>query len=230
ALAPTAPEHIKAEAKIASDAAKDFPIEALGSGSDFSVFLDHLGVPALNIGFAEEGRSGGVYHSRYDTFEHHSRFVDPGFIYDALLAKTSGRLVERVADSDLPVQNAGGLANAISEYLEQVKKLADEEREQAEAQAGLLHDRAFQLAADPTKSSAVPAALDRVPHIEVASLADAVDRLKRSAKAYDDALANNGSHLSCTELERVQVLILRFHPTPPPALRLPPTPPNNNLL
>jgi len=230
ALAPTAPEHIKAEAKIAADPEKDFPIEALGSGSDFSVFLDHLGLPVLNVGFAEEGRSGGVYHSRYDTFEHHSRFVDPGFIYDSLLAKTIGRMVERVADSELPVQNAGGLANAISEYLEQVKKLAEEEREQAEVQAALLHDRAFQLAADPTKSSGVPAALDRVPHLEVASLEDAVDRLKRSAKAYDDALAKNGSHLSAAQLGRVQVLMLDIDQTLAPAVGLPGRSWNKNLV
>jgi len=230
ALAPTAPEHMKAEAKIAADPDKDFPIEALGSGSDFSVFLDHLGLPVLNVGFAEEGRSGGVYHSRYDTFEHHSRFVDPGFIYDSLLAKTIGRMVERVADSELPVQNAGGLADAISEYLEQVKKLAGEEREQAEVQAALLHDRAFQLAADPTKSSGVPAALDRVPHLEVASLEDAVDRLKRSAKAYDDALAKNGSDLLATQLGRVQVLMRDIDQTLAPAVGLPGRTWNKNLV
>jgi len=230
ALAPTASEHIRAEAKVAEDLGKDFPIEALGSGSDFSVFLDHLGVPVLNVGFAEEGHSGGVYHSRYDTFEHHSRFVDPGFIYDALLAKTIGRIVERVADSELPVQNAVGLANAISEYLEQVKKLADEERERADTQAGVLHDRAFQLAADPTKSSGVPAALDRVPHIDVASLEDAVDRLKRSAKAYDDALAKNGSHLSAAQLARVQRLMLDIDQTLAPDVGLPGRSWNKNLV
>jgi N-acetylated-alpha-linked acidic dipeptidase len=230
ALAPTAPEHIKAEAKIAADPGKDFPIEALGSGSDFSVFLDHLGIPVLNVGFAEEGRSGGVYHSRYDTFEHHSRFVDPGFIYDALLAKTIGRIVERVADSELPVQDAGGFADAISQYLEQVKKLADEEREQAEVQTRLLHDRAFQLAADPTKSSGVPAALDPVPHIEVASLENAVDHLKRSSNAYDEALAKNSSHLSPTQLARVQLLMLDIDQTLAPAVGLPGRTWNKNLV
>ena len=48
----------------------------------------------------------GVYHSRYDTFEHHSRFVDPGFVYDALLAKTVGRAVIKAADSR-PADPAG---------------------------------------------------------------------------------------------------------------------------
>ena len=103
-------------------------------------------MPVLDVGFYEEGHSGGVYHSRYDTFEHHSRFVDPGFVYDAMLAKTVGRIVLRVADSDLPVQNASAFAGAVSDYLDQVKKLADDEREEAETQAKLLHDHAFQLA------------------------------------------------------------------------------------
>ena len=195
ALEPDTKEHVKDEAKIAAEADKDFPIEALGSGSDFSSFIDHLGVPSLDLGFGEEGDTRGVYHSRYDTFEHHSRFVDPGFVYDALLAKTAGRLMLRVADVDIPVQRASGFAEAVSEYLEQVEKLVDDERDEAETQAGLLRDRAFQLAADPTKSSGLPTPLDRVPHVEFAALEDAVDRLQRSAKAYDDALAKNAADL-----------------------------------
>jgi N-acetylated-alpha-linked acidic dipeptidase len=89
-----------------------------------------------------------------------------------------------------------------------VKKLADDEREAAETQAQLLRDRAFQLAADPTKSSGLPTALDRVPHVEFAALDDAVDRLKRDAKDYDDALAKNGTGLSGTRLARLQALML----------------------
>jgi len=221
ALAPLATEHVRAEAKIAADPDKDFPIEALGSGSDFSAFLDHLGVPALDVGFGEEGHSSGVYHSRYDTFEHHSRFVDPGFVFDAMLAKTVGRIVLRVADADVPVQNASAFAGAVSDYLDQVKKLSDDEREEAETQASLLHDRAFQLAADPTKSSGLPAALDPVPHLEFAALDDAVDRLKRSAKAYDDALAKNASGLSASQIARVQALMLDIDQTLAPDVGLP---------
>ena len=78
----------------------------------------------------------GVYHSRYDTFEHHSRFVDPGFVYDALLAKTVGRLVLRAADADLPIQRADDFAGEISLYATEVKKLADDKREAAEIQSG----------------------------------------------------------------------------------------------
>jgi N-acetylated-alpha-linked acidic dipeptidase len=221
ALEPDAKQHVKDEAKIAAEPDKDFPIEALGSGSDFSSFIDHLGVPSLDIAFGEEGDSRGVYHSRYDTFEHHSRFVDPGFVYDALLAKTAGRLMLRVADADLPVQRTSDLAEAVSDYLEEVEKLADDERDQAETQAGLLTDRAFQLAADPTKSSGLPTPLDRVPHIEFASLEDAVDRLERSTKAYDDALTKNGADLPRARLEHLQLLMLTIDQTLAPEAGLP---------
>lgn len=221
ALAPTATEHVRAEAKIAADPDKDFPIEALGSGSDFSAFLDHLGVPVLDIGFGEEGHGSGVYHSRYDTFEHHSRFVDPGFVYDAMLAKTIGRIVLRVADSNVPEQQAGAFADAVSDYFDQVRKLADEERQESDNQAKMLHDRAFQLAADPTKSNGLPTPLDHVPHLEFATLEDAVDRLKSSAKAYDAALAKNASHLTESQLARLQFLMLDIDQTLAPAIGLP---------
>jgi N-acetylated-alpha-linked acidic dipeptidase len=212
-LEPDAKENVKADAKTAADPDKDFPIEALGSGSDFSGFIDHLGVPSLDVAFGEEGDTRGVYHSRYDTFEHHSRFVDPGFIYDALLARTAGRLMLRVADADLPVQRPRGLAEAVSDYLDQLEKLEDNEREQAETQAGLLRERVFQLAADPTKSSGLPTPLDRVPHLEFAALENAIDRLQHSAKAYDDALAKSGADLASARLEHLQLLMLTIDQT-----------------
>ncbi len=207
ALAPDAKERVKAEAKVAADPDKDFLIEPLGSGSDYSSFLQHLGVPTLDVGFDDEGQTRGVYHSRYDTFEHHTRFVDPGFVYDALLAKTIGRMVLRVAESSVPVQRATSFADAVATYLDEVKKLADDKREEALTQAALLRDRAFELAADPTKSSGLPTALKPVPHLEFAALEDAVDRLKHSAKAYDDALAKGASELSAAQLARLQALM-----------------------
>ena len=76
-------------------------MEDLGSGSDYTPFVQHLGVASINLGFNGEGQSGGVYHSAYDTFDHFERFGDPGFAYSVLLAKTTGRLVLRAADADL---------------------------------------------------------------------------------------------------------------------------------
>ena len=230
ALEPGAKEQIKNDAKIAAQTDKDFPIEALGSGSDFSSFIDHLGVPSLDLAFGEEGDPRGVYHSRYDTFEHHSRFVDPGFVYDALLAKTAGRLMLRAADSDAPLQRISGFAAAVSEYLTQVEKLADDERDQAETQAALLRDRAFQLVADPTKPNGVPPPQDRVPHIEFATLEDAVERLQRSAEAYDEALAKSGADLSGARLQHLQALMLTIDQTLAPDVGLPGRPWYKNLV
>jgi N-acetylated-alpha-linked acidic dipeptidase len=130
-------------------------------------------------------------------------------------------MVLRVVESSAPVQRAVGFADAVSDYLGEVKKLADDKREEAETQANLLRDRAFQLAADPTKSSGLPTTLERVPHLEFAALEAAVDRLKRSAKAYDDALAKSVPDLSGARLARVQVLMFDIDQTLAPKVGLP---------
>ncbi|HEY4941730.1 MAG TPA: transferrin receptor-like dimerization domain-containing protein [Rhizomicrobium sp.] len=196
ALAPDAKPEAKVDAKIAANPMADFPLEPLGSGSDYTAFVQHLGVPALNLGFGGEGESGGVYHSRYDTYEHHSRFVDPGFVYDALLAKTVGRLVLRVSEAETPVQQAGDFAERVSTYFSELKKLETTEREEAELQAKLLQDHAFDLAADPTKTGGVPDALDAVPALQLKPLETAIDRLKTSAAAYDAAIGKDAASLS----------------------------------
>jgi len=98
------------------------PIEALGSGSDYSSFLQHLGLAALNVGFGGEGQVGGVYHSAMTTYEYYSRFGDPGFVYAGALAKTAGRLVLRMADADVPFERYGDFADTVSRYLDEVKK------------------------------------------------------------------------------------------------------------
>ncbi|MFX7548818.1 hypothetical protein ABTJ50_20985, partial [Acinetobacter baumannii] len=79
---------------------KSLTLGALGSGSDYSSFLQHDGVPSLNLGFGGEG-SGGEYHSIYDSYDDFSKFKDPGFIYGAALSKVAGRTALRMADADI---------------------------------------------------------------------------------------------------------------------------------
>ncbi len=223
-------DRLKAVARMAADPERDAPIEALGSGSDYSAFLEHLGLPALNLEYVSEGHSNGVYHSRYDTFEHHSRFDDPGFVYDALLAKTIGRLVLRAADADLPLQRAGDFAGEMSQDLAEVKKLADDSREKAEVQAGLLRDHAYALTADPTKPSGTPTALLAVPPFDFSLLQTAVNRLTASAKAYDDAVAQRGAGLSPDRLAYLQALMLDLDQTLASDTGLPGRPWYKNLI
>ncbi|MGD2128240.1 MAG: transferrin receptor-like dimerization domain-containing protein [Lysobacterales bacterium] len=181
--------------EIAADPARDLPLHALGSGSDYSTFIEHLGLAALNIGYGGEGDSDGVYHSLYDDYAHHSRFVDPGAAYATVLAKTVGRLVLRAANADLPPQRYGDFADTVADYLYEVKSLAEDKRAAASAQAKALETGAYQLAADPTRPHGSPTALRPVPHFNLAPLENAVARLKTSAEAYDNALAERGASL-----------------------------------
>ncbi|MGD0190975.1 MAG: transferrin receptor-like dimerization domain-containing protein [Rhizomicrobium sp.] len=223
-------DHTKAEAKMAADPSRDVPIEALGSGSDYTVFLEHLGIASMDLRYSDEGHSSGVYHSRYDTFEHHSRFVDPGFVYDTLLAKTIGRAVLRVADADLPPQRAGDFASQMAQDLAELKKLAQDSREKQELQAALLRDRAYPLAADPTKPSGNPTALKEVPKFEFLPLETAVKRLTDSAKAYDAALAKYGASLPPDRLAHLQALMLDIDQTLATDTGLPGRPWYRNLI
>jgi N-acetylated-alpha-linked acidic dipeptidase len=188
-------ERAKEVGKIAGDPSKDYPLDPLGSGSDYSSFLQHLGVASLNIGYGGEGSSGGVYHSAYDTWEHHSKFVDPGFTYAGALAKTAGRLVLRLSEAELPVQRYSDFANTVSTYLDEVKKLADHKREDQVAQAKMFAANAFKLSDDPTLSRGLPTPLKVVPYFNFAPIENALARLKTSAKAYDAALAAKGAAL-----------------------------------
>jgi N-acetylated-alpha-linked acidic dipeptidase len=193
---PGAGERASAQAKLAADPAHDLPIGALGSGSDYSAFIAHLGIPSINFSFGGEGNSGGVYHSAYDTWEHHLAFDDPGLAYSAALAKVGARLVTRIADADLPVQVYGNLAETVAGYRDEIKKLTASRRDAQQVQARLLASGAYRLADDPTRTRADPTALSPVPDISFAPLDSAVTHLQKSAAAYDQALAARGPGLS----------------------------------
>jgi N-acetylated-alpha-linked acidic dipeptidase len=231
ALNPSAREEVKAEAKIAADPKKDFELGALGSGSDYSVYIEHLGLPALNIGYGGEDQGGGgVYHSRYDTYEHHARFDDPGFVYDATLSRTVGRMVLRMADAELPVVQAGDFADTIAQYLGEVKKLADTRRETAATQAKMLTDHVFALTEDPTQTNGTPTALVQVPKFDFTPMDNALKTLQASAKAYDDAFAANGSKLSPEQRTALWAAIQPLDQTLTPDVGLPGRPWFKNLI
>ena len=220
---------VRADGEIAIDPKRDFPIQALGSGSDYSAFLEHLGVASLNIGYGGESSSRGVYHSRYDTYEHFERFGDPGLVYTALLAKTVGRFVLRAADADVPVQQASNFAETVGRYFESVKTLAVNQRKEASTQAMLLRANAFELAADPTKASGAPTVLSEVPPIDLSPMDDAVRRLSASAKAYDAAYARSAD-LSPGARKRLASLMQSIDQTLAPPVGLPGRPWYKNLI
>jgi len=187
ALAPDATPQLKAMAKTAESG--ELPVGDLGSGSDYTPFLQHLGVASMNLAYGGEGQSGGVYHSAYDTFEHYVRFGDPGLVYGVALAETTGRVVLRAADADLLPFQYANLAETVGAQVDELKKLVVTEREHAVAVDRLLDQKAYALAADPTLTSGPPDFEDVAPTLDFARLDAAVARLKASARVYDLAAA-----------------------------------------
>ncbi len=162
-------------------------LDALGSGSDYTAFIDHLGIASLNLGFGGESETGGVYHSAYDSFDHYSRFGDPGMVYGVALSQTAGRIVLRMADADVLPLRVGDFSDTIAQYVDEMHKLADTMRESTEVQHRLLDEKLYTLAADPTRAFAPPERDAAVPVLNFAPLDNALLRLKKSAKACDDA-------------------------------------------
>ena len=176
----------KKEARLAASGG-DLPIGALGSGSDYTPFFQHLGLTSLNIEYSGEDDQAGVYHSNYDSFDHYIRFGDPTFAYGVAEAQTVGHIVLRMADADIVPLQFGGFADTVDRYLGELHRLADDKRRNAEELAKLLDQNSFALATDPTRAVLPPAREPEVPYLNFTPLDNVVARLRKSAKGYDDA-------------------------------------------
>ena len=204
AASPDASPMLRARAKIAASGV--VPLGDMGSGSDYTPFVQHLGITSIDIAYGGEADQGGVYHSAYDTFEHYDRFGDPGFVYGVTMAQTVGRLVLRSADADVVPLRFGNLAGTVNGEVGELKAMTTRMREQTETTNRLLDQKAFDLAADPAKASAPPPRYAAVPTLDFAPLDGAVSRLAASAKAYDEASAAAGD-LSSAKRARLNALL-----------------------
>ncbi|HZX71696.1 MAG TPA: transferrin receptor-like dimerization domain-containing protein, partial [Rhodanobacter sp.] len=186
----------KPEAKLAAKLAAsgdDLPIEALGSGSDYSAFLEHLGITTLDLGFGGEDDDNGIYHSRYDSFDHFIRFGDPTFEYGVALSKVAGHIVLRMADANLLPLRFGDFSSTLDRYVGELHKLVDSTRKSTTQQHRLLDMHAYALDADPTRPLAPPARESDVPAIDLAPLDKAAEALKQSAQAFQAAYAGRAA-------------------------------------
>lgn len=171
----------------------DLRMEALGSGSDYTSFLDHVGVASVNLGFGGEESSSGQYHSIYDDFYFYSHFLDTTFEYGRALAQTAGSMVMRMADADtLPYQFAD-FADTVHTYVGEVKKLADTMRAQAKERNTELNEGVYQALKDPKKVSVAPPAEIVPPYFNFAPLDQASDDLTAAAATYEKAFAAHGT-------------------------------------
>jgi N-acetylated-alpha-linked acidic dipeptidase len=172
-------------------------LESLGSGSDYSSFLQHLGIPTLDIGYGGED-GGGEYHSIYDSFDDYRRFKDSSFKYGVALSQTAGHAVLRMANAELLPFDFRNLQTTINKYVTELNELVDKMRESTAMDNQLIKANDFALAADPTKHEQLPVAKDSVPKIDFTALKTAVDTLKKVtdklAVSWKAASQNNGDN------------------------------------
>ena len=186
-------EQVRSELK----SRRDLRISPLGSGSDYSPFLQHLGIASLNIGFGGEG-SDGSYHTLYDTYEHFTRFKDPGLAYGVALSQVAGRATLRLAYAPRLPFEFTGLADNVNQYLAEVEKLAEDMRKQTQTENARIASGVYELALDPTQTIKAPQPKPEVPYFSFAALRNAMAALEDAAADYS-VIANSGTAASAQD-------------------------------
>jgi N-acetylated-alpha-linked acidic dipeptidase len=184
----------------------DLRISALGSGSDYTPFLQHLGIASLNLSYGGEGDTDGVYHSIYDSFDHYTRFADPGFNYAAALAATAGRAVLRFANADYLPLSISNFSDTVGRYVTELTKFGTDERDAIAEKNRRINDKTYELAADPTETFVTPK-VESVPQsLNFTPLQNALTRLQQSARGYDAAMRDASTSAPLRSRDTQQML------------------------
>jgi N-acetylated-alpha-linked acidic dipeptidase len=190
----------------------DLPIEALGSGSDYTPFLDFCGIASINLGFFGES-GGGIYHSVYDDFYWYTHYGDPDFVYGRALAQTSGTALMRMADAEMLPFDFHNFADTVHTYVGQVIKLLKDQQTQIEETNRELDEGLFTAVADPTKTSVPPARKPIPPYLNFAPLENADATLTASADRFSKALAaarvNGNLSINPQTLGQINALLIQ---------------------
>src|SRR5262245_38357865 len=181
-------DEAKAEDKEKVRSRADWRIGALGSGSDFTPFLQHLGVPTLNIGYGGEDESG-IYHSIYDDFYFYTHFLDTDFAYGRTLAQTGGTAVIRLADADILPFQYGNLVDTVRTYHEELQLLVKKKREEIAERNREISDGVFAAINDPRRPMVAPKVEPVPPAIELTPISRAIEVMARQAALFDEARA-----------------------------------------
>ena len=166
----------------------DLRIDALGSGSDFTPFLQHLGVATLNVGFGGED-GGGIYHSIYDTFSWFTRFSDTSFVYGRALAQVAGTMVMRMANADILPHEFGALAETARGYVGELKALREDVAGRITELNRQIDDGVLAATQDPKRPERLPAREASAPYLNFAPMDNATESLARAAARFERAQA-----------------------------------------
>jgi N-acetylated-alpha-linked acidic dipeptidase len=189
----------------------DLRIAALGSGSDYSPFIDHLGIASLNLGFGGEDQ-GGVYHSVYDDFYWFTHFADTDFSYGRALSQLAGSAIIRLADADVIPFDFGDFTDTMRRYVDEVDRLAQTERNGIIEKNREIDEGVFKAINDPRRPEAPPAKEEVPPYLNLAPLHNGLAALERSSEQYQKAFAkameDGGSELSGASLAAVDAQLI----------------------
>jgi N-acetylated-alpha-linked acidic dipeptidase len=166
----------------------DLRIEALGSGTDFTAYLDHLGIASLNLGFGGEDEQG-IYHSIYDDFYWYTHFSDTDFVYGRAMSQTIGTSVMRLADAEVLPFDFVDFADTVGIYTKDLEKLLADKQNETRERNQEIDEGLFKATFDPRRPTVAPVKEEIPPHLNFAPMENAVDSLTRSGKHYQQALA-----------------------------------------
>jgi N-acetylated-alpha-linked acidic dipeptidase len=183
----------------------DLRIEALGSGTDFTGFLDHLGIASLNLGYGGEDEQG-IYHSIYDDFYWYTHFSDTEFVYGRALSQTIGSSVMRLADAEVLPYDFVDFADTVQKYTKDLQKLLADKQEEIRERNQELDEGVFRATFDPRRPTVAPAHEEVPPHLNFAPMENAAELLARSAVRYQKALSQKQAGLSEIQAETLQTL------------------------
>ena len=184
----------------------DLRIAALGSGTDFTAFLDHLGIASLDLGYGGEDEQG-IYHSIYDDFYWYTHFSDTNFVYGRALAQTLGTAVLRLAGAEVLPFDFVDFADTVQKYTKDLEKLLADKQQEIRERNQELDEGVFKATLDPRHLTVAPPREDVPPHLNFAPMENAGDSLTRSAGHYRQALSHAQSALDAERvLEALRVL------------------------
>lgn len=175
------------DAKKEARSRSDLRIGPLGTGSDYTTFIDHLGVASLNVAYGGEDQ-GGIYHSIYDDFYWFTHFSDTEFVYGRALAQTVGTMVLRFADADVLPYDFTDFADTIHKYSDELKTMLKNKQEEVRERNQALDDGVYAAASDPRRPTVAPPREEVPPFLNFAPLDNAEAAITASAEHYSRAL------------------------------------------
>ncbi len=186
----------KREHRTAGDTSSDtlFALDPLGSGSDYTPFLQHLAVPSISLGYGGAAHTG-IYHSIYDNDAFYERYIDSTFRYGVAMAQTMVTAILRMADAPLLPYGFTPAARSYRRYLEEIAQAADSNDTTRHLDLANVRSALAHLDSAAAGYDRVAAAFDTAPAAHLGQRSDALARVNRLLAHSEQALADTAQGL-----------------------------------